>query len=664
MSLIQANCKNCGAHLEFDDSEEKYFCSKCGTQYIYERPVTVNIENINIGGAPAEKHADFSFNMLEYATCFTKDEEQAKREWINTLMMFEDAPIDVACKAKIVWIKKQYYPVAFFDVTCTADWNAISYWEHDEQYEVLERHRKLNGEVESRLVTKHRTIVDAVQQTSGTVFPTTHCVRVWPGAEPNSPLSCEILSWIDLDSKCIEVKPGYFDNYEIMPESRKREEVVKDASDYAHEQMYKLAEQEVPGDRYENFKAVSHIEKSEMTKRYVAVYNIKYEYNGKEFLCWISGELSDKSWFLEHPNDSYLQERINGLRNKAERIVTWPWTCALILGPIPLGVIGWGLADAASSNVSKAIAWLFVLAIYVFFIVMRVIAGIRESAATQDLNALISRNDRLKKQVHDLLKNNSLSEESKTASIEKWVLDSDVELQNASATSQVKKKIVITIASCFGALLILVIGVVAFNAIRESKVKAKAIAESKEESRAIAESEAASSRAAATETAQSSYGANNDMSQYKKQSFAGLSFDVPLRSITKTENVTQNVSAQMIFSLPSDSAGVIINAIDTNDGKIDASNADSYTSAMLQSFINNNGGSNMQYFETKVDGKTAPSALGNMNLNGSSYATKVIVFCNHDYSKMYIIIFNVYNPSIFTDNDEAIFNHFIESIKM
>ena len=163
-------------------------------------------------------------------------------------------------------------------------------------------------------------------------------------------------------------------------------------------------------------------------------------------------------------------------------------------------------------------------------------------------------------------------------------------------------------------------------------------------------------------TANSSSGVNNDSTQYKNQSFAGLSFDVPFNSITQTDNSVQNASEQIIFSLPSDTCGVMISAIDTDDGRINASNEDQYTSAMLQSFVNGNNGTNVEYFGQPIDGKTASGALCNMYINGASYATEVLVFCNNDYTKMYIIVFTIYNPTAFSENDEAIFNHIIDSI--
>ncbi len=163
-------------------------------------------------------------------------------------------------------------------------------------------------------------------------------------------------------------------------------------------------------------------------------------------------------------------------------------------------------------------------------------------------------------------------------------------------------------------------------------------------------------------TTNSSSGANNNSSQYKNQSFEGITFDVPYNSITQTSYDAQNATNNLIFSLPSDTCGVVISVIDTDDGRINSSNEDQYTNAMLQSLINGNGGSNVQYFGQPVDGKTASGALCNMYINGVSYTNEVLVFCNNDYTKMYIVILTIYNPNAFSETDEEIFNHFIDSI--
>lgn len=326
MTLIPVKCNNCGANMQYDDTREKTFCSCCGAQYIYEKPISVHIENINFGNTPVRnKTSKFSFNLQEYAMPFTQTEEQAKHKWLNYLMSFEDAPLDVAYKAKIISITKRYFPVAFFDVTCTAEWNALSFWEHDEQYQEIENHRTLSGEVERRVVTKHRKIVDSVQQTNGSVYPTTHTVKVSVGPGYNNAFGNEMLSWINLDTNCIEVKDDYLSRYSVYPQDRNRDDAIKAAEDYAHNEMHYIAQNQVPGDRYENLNVTSNVENTFMTIRYVAVYEVKYEYSGSEYLFYMLGTADDKVWAENHPTDKYIQNKVLELQGKVESIKKWPW---------------------------------------------------------------------------------------------------------------------------------------------------------------------------------------------------------------------------------------------------------------------------------------------------------------------------------------------------
>lgn len=69
-------------------------------------------------------------------TKFLRDEEQIKQDWLCLLMKDEKAPLDVSYRARLIKIVKEYYPIAVFSVTCEAEWQATSYWEHVEEYQV------------------------------------------------------------------------------------------------------------------------------------------------------------------------------------------------------------------------------------------------------------------------------------------------------------------------------------------------------------------------------------------------------------------------------------------------------------------------------------------------------------------------------------------------
>ena len=69
-------------------------------------------------------------------------------------------------------------------------------------------------------------------------------------------------------------------------------------------------------------------------------------------------------------------------------------------------------------------------AIYGFFIFMLVFNISRKSKATQKLNSYNTNNTRLKGQIHALLQDNSISDESKRATIQKLINENDMEFPN------------------------------------------------------------------------------------------------------------------------------------------------------------------------------------------------------------------------------------------
>lgn len=684
MALIQVKCNNCGANIQIDDSREKAFCSCCGAQYFYERPVSVHIENINIGNIPApNKTSSFAFNLQEYAMPFKQTEAQAKHKWLTYLMSFEDAPLDVAYKAKIISITKRYYPVAFFDVTCTAEWNALSFWEHDEPYQEVEKHRKLSGEVEHRVVTKYRTIVDTVQQTNGTVYPTTHTVRVSMGPNYNTPFGDAVLSWIDTDTKCVEVKDDYLSSYSVYPQNRNRDEAIKAAEEYAHNQMNYIAQGQVPGDRYENLNVTSYVEKTFMTIRYVAIYEIKYEYSGSEYMFYMLGTADDKVWAENHPTDKYIRNKVLELRGRVESIKKWPWIVALILSPLPLYAFGSSFATLSSSDFGRTFSWVLMVAVYGFFIFMLVFNITRKSKATQRLNTYNTNNTRLKTQIHKLLQDNSISDESKSATIEKLIRENDQELESIVNNAGSKRisggKIGLIIGIC---LTVLFVGI---NILRFIPSKDKNIAKDKtNEEDEIEETinsksytqpsstssrttESTTNRASETSTTtdsttSTSLAVNNNTTQYVTQEFDGLSFEVPEDSIIEDGDSVQNdnFSSAMAIAFPSDSCAVIMYTLDITetDIEVNASTEEYTVRRMKQAFLNENGATNIQGFETRIDGMLAGGALCYIG----SMPTELLVFCSKDYSKMYIVLFQVYNSSKYTAVDEENFNHMIDSI--
>ena len=240
------------------------------------------------------------------ATKFLRDETQIRQDWICLLMRQENVPLDVAYKANLLKIQKEYYPFAIFGITLEAKWRATSYWEHEEEYQVPreetvyidykgnehkypgEDSDVVNGHIVdrsrtplSRTVydTKHKMVVDNVEQTSGYVHPTKYVEGVWTGKGQS------LLKWAMRfnDSQTLEVSQDYLKDYVLIPEEMTRKDAESQAVRMGKDDIGHKASHDVPGDRYEDMVVSSNVLKVNRTSYFLGVYHIFYEYEGKNY---------------------------------------------------------------------------------------------------------------------------------------------------------------------------------------------------------------------------------------------------------------------------------------------------------------------------------------------------------------------------------------------
>ena len=50
----------------------------------------------------------------------------------------EHAPLDIAYQAKVQKMERHFYPNRYFDVSYSAQWDALSIWEHEEPYTIYQ----------------------------------------------------------------------------------------------------------------------------------------------------------------------------------------------------------------------------------------------------------------------------------------------------------------------------------------------------------------------------------------------------------------------------------------------------------------------------------------------------------------------------------------------
>ncbi|SCW69104.1 hypothetical protein SAMN02910456_02619 [Ruminococcaceae bacterium YRB3002] len=482
MPLIEAKCTNCGGNLVFDDSKEKVFCTFCGTPFINEKTINnyqtnnnynVGVVNIYGGGSInglSDQNTGFGQTTLsisdhKYAAAFSKSEDQVKRELIYLLMNDKNAPLDVAFKTNFTSIKREYYPVAFIEVTCSAEWDATSIWEHEESYQVAreetvyidyrgKEHKHSGSDTEyvngrsinhyrrpmSRTVydTKWRTITDAVQRTEGRVNPTTFTEIIWMGPESRKDM---FFSWIDHveHSQFLEVEHDYLKEYDVIKAEKEQLDAVDEAKEDARIDIGNVASRDVPGNRYEDMYVTSHVLSVNVVTHFLGVYHIDYEYSGKNYEYYSTGGTSSKDViFGDHPTDSSLAQHANNIQkkiNEANSIRMWPLVGIICFPLVALGVLGaeWSYIFAELGAKHPNTTILLITILIDSFLLAAAIGATMFSylkyeavdkvvdAAKKKKASYFSDNQKIKKQIYDLMENKTIPIETASASIEQLI---------------------------------------------------------------------------------------------------------------------------------------------------------------------------------------------------------------------------------------------------
>lgn len=391
-------------------------------------------------------------------TKFLRNEEQIKQDWLCLLMKDEKAPLDVSYRARLIKIVKEYYPIAVFSVTCEAEWQATSYWEHVEEYQVAreetvyidyqgKEHKSSGRDVEVRngrtidhyrkpmtrtvYDTKRRTVIDNVQQTYGVVDPICFSERIWTGKGQS------LINWIDRfdDSQLMEVKQDYFNDFQLIHEKISADSAKAQAENMGQNDISVVASRDVPGNRYENLSVRSNILDVSRKTYFLGVYHIFYEYEGKEYDCLMSGGNSiDDAVLGEHPVDNSIKERLekiqSGIKENRKK-KNW-----FLFGMIAISILIFFFALLAMSlsivgeGVGVSLFFLLILGGGLAFCIYEFILAIRRrNKATAEMETLNADNANLKQKIYDLIQNDSISEEEKKKTIAQWLKDNERNLE-------------------------------------------------------------------------------------------------------------------------------------------------------------------------------------------------------------------------------------------
>ena len=274
---------------------------------------------------------------------FSLTDKEIFDKWIDFLIRGNDVPVDIAYKSVIKSAKKEYYPVRCFNITCSAEWNAISIYEHRESYTEYQpktvyydmdgkEHDKpgadytditgkysrpsISSDAVKRPwtpqqkyipVTKYKTVIDSEEPTYGKAGPITTFQPIITYAAANADFAKWVVSFSTkghtrYDQTLIE----YTDVKDLIEtDAYAKKTAVSRAMDIISERC----KTQVPGNRYKGLTITGFDYTSDMTIYLYPVYCITYTYNNKEYKCWLGGNGSSGFFYSGKPVDENLHEK-------------------------------------------------------------------------------------------------------------------------------------------------------------------------------------------------------------------------------------------------------------------------------------------------------------------------------------------------------------------
>ena len=272
---------------------------------------------------------------------FSLSENDVRDQFIDFVIDGENSPLDVAYKATIKDIKKEYYPVRCFDIEYSANWSATSIWEHKEEYTEYEpktvyidyygkEHDKpgfdhfSNGsyigtsnfggqgkrpwkaQQTIKPVIKHKIVVDNVETTYGGIEKEK---TFQPIITYENKSKQDFANWIVNFSR-----GGHILSESVLLEKCDIKSLVETdefaksiAIENAKQIALKQCRAQIPGNRYEDFGMDDFETASQMIIYLYPVYYVCYTYNGIDYECWFSGNGSAGVFSYNKPIDESLK---------------------------------------------------------------------------------------------------------------------------------------------------------------------------------------------------------------------------------------------------------------------------------------------------------------------------------------------------------------------
>lgn len=438
----------------------------------------------------------FGSNQL-LAAEFITDEEQIRQDLLCYLISKDNAPIDVAYGVEITKIEKEYFPHAIFYIDCEADWNATSIWEHEETYQIAKqvtvyidyRGREHNRNGTDREITangsvyrerkplsktvyedKKRVVTDNVQQTSGHIGPREYVETI---GTVTSEIADTVMKWTDnyARDKIIEVNDEYFLNYNRIAENLTFDEAEDQAVKKAFAELRSDARYDIPGNRHERLTLSGHdIHGVKRVSLFLSVYHIFYNYNGKQFDCYMSSDgCKDDVIVSNYPTEESIDEKHlkykEEIEEKKKSHSKWKTSSGILIGVgtllMLISIIGGNSTWIIAGIIADLIG---LICLYLCQRDKKEFERIEGSLRSFDDN-----NSKIKEKIYSIIQDDRLNEEERKKTVKELVdnafLDNDAENINKSEniserftslinnhSTEIKKVI-------FGVALVLVVAV-------------------------------------------------------------------------------------------------------------------------------------------------------------------------------------------------------------
>lgn len=369
-----------------------------------------------------------------YTTGFFRDENQIKQDWMSYLVGLEKVPLDIAYKAKVLEIRKEFLPYAIFSINCEASWTATSIIGHT--------YKNREG--------KKIDVVDSAFQSNGRVGPKNMVEKVWMGDKKDGEI---FFKWTNSfnNSQLLIVDKEYFSGSVVMQIKKTQKEYELEVKNSVYFPLKDEAKRDVPGNWYEDFRVDTWINSYDKTMVYLGIYHIIYEYNGVKYDFFMTGGNNQNDLYGVYPVDSNIANQQDILNKEISNNGMFSsykilYLLGMIFLPmILLVVMGMVCPSMIRGKYSNGLTFLYIM------IMLGLVAGIgfcivkfifmqkQIAMAKNSISNINESNKFLRSKINELIQNDDIPEEGKKDTIEGWIKE---QLNNYSSGNNSRSELI------------------------------------------------------------------------------------------------------------------------------------------------------------------------------------------------------------------------------